>query len=317
MSSEQQSRQSSLNLWKQLRTNAIVAVLSLLAGFIVTLLATESVLDKYSKLIVALFIALTGLVFFFALTDLWEKIRDSRNEMDDKWRAIDKVPSLVTFVDRTEKITVTDEGDGIFESHHIVEYTSDHKETIDQLHFPILLDLPERVEPGVNIEVLSISVEGTELPTDAYSTKEIRRAYQADTGTRIVPQEYGIVKVPVTLNDQRSRANISVTIKLKSIFKARASRDYVIVDIPYVTKKLSVRICAENDKDAIRSPIGERIEAICEMMDLKDKTEETYQLSNVSHGPKDIQWTTENAKIGYRYLLWFRVVKETKKPLAP
>ena len=66
---------------------------------------------------------------------------------------------------------------------------------------------------------------------------------------------------------------------------------------------------------AVRLENGSKL--FVEMMDLKDKTEETYQLSNVSHGPKDIQWTTENAKIGYRYLLWFRVVKETKKPLAP
>ena len=92
MSSEQQSRQSSLNLWKKLRTNAIIGgTISIGGVYRLLSLLTRSVLDKYSKLIVALSIALTGLVFFFALTDLWEKIRDSRNEMDDKWRAIDKV----------------------------------------------------------------------------------------------------------------------------------------------------------------------------------------------------------------------------------
>jgi hypothetical protein len=309
MSNEQETRRSIFTS-KQVRTNIYVAVFSAIATLIVPIYLSDTLLLQYKGLIIGLVVAAIGATSVLITVEALRQTLEASNKDAENWSTLAKVPSLVTFVERTEKITVTDTGDGIFESLHRVEYNPDHNRTIDRLHFPVIIDLPEKMEPpGCNIQVESIIVDGEELPTDAYAAKEIRRAYESNPDGQKIPQEYGIVTVPVALNEQRRQAIVNLKIKYKSIFKNRSSKDYVIVDIPYVTKHLAVRICAENTQLEVRGPIGKQIiDATCEMMDLTDSTEENYQLSNISNGPKDIQWTTRSAKIGYRYKLWFRVV---------
>jgi hypothetical protein len=328
MSNERPARLSTLRLRqsvfksKQSVTNVIIGLFSIVFGFLISVFINEALLIKYNNLIIGLIVLVFCAIALLYFTDTLEQVRDTHKEVegdlnaiDDKWNALDKVPSLVTFLERTDTIKVTDAGDGIFESFYQVEYNSDDDAGIHHLHFPVILDLVGmEEESGGNVEVQSILVDGVRKSThDAYSAREIRKPHNPNRGT--LPQEYGIVNVPVELNSQHKRAAIILKVKYKSIFKSHRTGDYVIVDIPYVTKELNVSIHAENNNsEVVPSPGPHTIEAKCEMMELEDRIEEIHQLPNVSNKPKSIEWHTKNAKIGYRYRLHFQVVDAEDRP---
>jgi hypothetical protein len=295
---------------RQTVTNIVISIASLICGFLLNVFATEAVLIKYNNIIISFITVLVGITIFLILMDLVNQIKETQQKIDEDSDILDKVASLVTFIERKETVTVTPEGDGIFEDRHTVRYTAEDDTRIEQLHFPIIIDIPGLTDPpGSNVLVMAISVDGTQVPTDAYIPKEIRHPCRTYDGRPQTPQEYGIVKVPVSLSKQKRQSVIIIKIRYKSIFKEFASSDYVVVDIPYVTRNLSVRICAENSNCEVRAPAGaDLIEATCEMMDLNDRFEAIRQSPKVSNGPKYIEWNTQDAKIGYRYIMRFRVI---------
>jgi hypothetical protein len=294
--------------------NACIATFGLVAGVVGTISLTDEVLIKYHGLVYAFLIVLVALAALVAVGDAMLQARGVLAEMEKTGAHLrDKVPLLVTFERRVETVTVSNDGDGIFESEHRVRYNGNDEHDITRLHFPILIDLQggKDGEPGDNVLVESVQVDGLEEQvTGSYEPQERRQPMKATEGQEPVWQEYGVVRVPVELNRNKRIAEVHIRIKLKSIFKeSAAGGDYVIIDIPYVTESLSIAVKAEDPKQAVRRRIANdsTIEATCEMMDLRDGIEESRQSPSIRLKSHQLRWETGTAKIGYRYRLWFHV----------
>jgi hypothetical protein len=297
---------------KSLYAVAAAGLATALLGVIAPLIFDNTILVKLTYIVIILTILLLGIIvgatclgIFFQAQDMMKHVEDLR----------DRVSPLVTFAKRSEIITVTDDGDGIFDCTHVVEYNphDDDRDdwVIEQLHFPVLIDLPSgNAKAGANVEQLSITVDGNPIAQGAYVPQESRVPYSNGSNASLL-REYGIVQVPVRLSINNRTVRIHTKIKYKSIFKDRYTSDYVIVDIPHVTRKLSVTIRAANNSKRIVPAPGDALTATCQMMDLKDRVEEIKQSAFIeADHAKEIVWSTENAKIGYRYALRFKVADQ-------
>jgi hypothetical protein len=301
--------------------SASTALVGLICGYLISVFVDPKLLIAYNYSIVVGIASAIGAIVILWSTDIHLQARETRKAIDSNLKEIrgrlntlDTVPSLVSFLQRSDTIWVTDTYDGIFEWVFLVEYNSDADKGIHYLNFPVIADVAGKEgQAGDNVEVQSINVRGEPKSCyGVYTVKEIRTPHPF--GGADVSQQYGIVKVPVELNSQLKQAAITLKIKYKSIFKKIATGDYVIVDIPYVTNDLKVIIQAENSKRVVAESTGQEvIEAYCEMMAMRDYIEESHQLPRVSTRPKSIEWNTKNAKIGYRYRLHFRVVDDATK----
>jgi hypothetical protein len=228
-------------------------------------------------------------------------------------KAIEKVPSLVIFKKRSDAITVYPNGDALFEYSHTVAIESDQVKPI--LHFPVLVDLDQKAtEFGRRVQLEDIIVNNVRIPTHgAYTSKEVRHPNPC-LPNNPVPTEYGVVSVPVKLGQGYNECDLVMRFRLKGVFTNSSVRDYVIVDIPYMTEELEVRIMPQDANESVI--LLERmddarlfIDAYGEMMDMYDHRESLMQSESIRHKNEVIVWRTSMAKLGYRYKLWFRIAK--------
>lgn len=309
----------------------VAAIAAMALGLLVSAFPSgREMLDKYSILF-SVFIAVSfALLMLVGMFELFLEVREERRgkaailqRLENRDSLQKSVSTLVTFVERREKITVTDDGDGIFDCTYRVVYdpgddANSQSGFVENLHFPVVIDLPSEQETaGANVHVRSIQVDEDQIPVDGrYVPQELRRRITPDKDGPTSPaQEYGVVIVPVSMSASRSERRVRIVTEYKSIFKARFSQDYVIVDIPYLTRSLEVTICAGDPDSAIWPPARASVlEATCEMMDLSDVSEALEQSRNLSRENHGIKWTTTRSKIGYRYKIYFKVIPAGAKP---
>lgn len=302
----------------------VSGLLATVIGFLLSILGANSdVLVKYSdvfKMFVGSVLALFVLAMLYQLiSDLRDearKLRETAIRAENASRLSNNVSTLVTFVDRRENILVRNDGSGVFECTYVVAYSPQpgaaHNGVVKHLHFPVILDIPdEQSSSGRNVTLHSLKVDGQAVPVaDAYVPQELRRrlALRPD-GVAPLPQEYGFITAPVSLSASNRQHRIEILIEYKDIFNAHRTGDYIVVDIPYLTRDLLVRVRAEDKACAVRPQVkGPLLCAIGEMMDLQDDFEGESQASAIVQAGKTLEWRTSSAKIGYRYMIQFRIV---------
>ncbi len=318
-SSEQQQPPEGTLKSRQGLTSAAFSIGSLVLGVVSTIVAgSDKVLISYRGLISGFVLVLLGCIIAGILFQILLDIKHNLRQMSMVGQnVVNKVPFLVVFTYRHESISVSDDGDGVFECRHRVEYNGTLGNGIGTLNFPVIFDLKDpTAAPGSWIEVQSLTIDGKPNSTHGiYKAQEKRTVYSGEGGqTSGHTREYGIIQVPVNLNINNRYSEIHFRLLFKGVFDGSDHGDYVIVDIPYLTNSLVIRIHSSQSGSYIGRAVGKQnVEANCEMMELEDLVEGNFQSQNVRESQAYIEWRTDRAKIGYRYSLWFRSVKQPPK----
>lgn len=230
----------------------------------------------------------------------------------DQWRErriLEAVPRLVRFSDRIDSVTFNKDESVSYDLSLKIESNLD--QAVSFLQFPITVDTPpsgDLAEPG--IEIKRLTVDGIEKSTEGvYVKKQIRQYVDPADSKR--PMEYGVAEVPVSLGRGETSCHVQISMLLpRGAFSNCRKSEYVIVDIPYITDRLRIEIRGENGLriGAVPGRHGEEhVEATSEIMGTHDTDETMREKGNVTLLNDSMVWQTEFPKLGYRYLVWFRV----------
>lgn len=99
--------------------------------------------------------------------------------------------------------------------------------------------------------------------------------------------------------------DLEIHIKIKGLFKNFQSKEFIFVDIPYVTEKLEVEVKVPQGKNI--NIINPFFEASEECSQNNDSAEISRQMSKCDINSERIQWKTQFPKLGYHYKIQFRV----------
>lgn len=293
-------RQHAVRLVASHTLTFLLAVLASLLGLVTT---TPAV---YSGLLVVMFAACTltlgGMVLTIGVSEFYLALRAQRVATD----AGRSLSTLVRFVSRVDSVVIEDNERVKFS--WLMRIECDPEDSIQELYFPINIDLDEEGRDlGRRVQVDSIVVNGEPKPADkAYVPKQTRLF--CDPGESKYPMEYGIIRVPVGLGPSRRRVDVAVEMTLTACFPELETREFVLVDIPYVTRRLTVNVRAKAGMvQSVKGPLGHEVEAWSQIMEVFDGADSSRRAPEVESFGDRIAWRSEFPKLGYRYKIWFRV----------
>ena len=286
---------------------SIVSIVVTLLGIVLTQ-ASASRNGRYAVPALYVFIVagllLLGLLHLRAyIGDLFE-IRRGLRDYEIFRRS---VPTLVTFRNREDTLTVEPSGDGLLAwSFELVANSLEH---IVELTFPIYVEVPADDPPPQPITVEQIEVNGRRRSiTDVYKPIEKRHPLDRPTDERVVI-EYGLLRVPVELEAGRRFCRVRVTMRLAKAYLHQFRLDPLFIEIPYVTEKLCVRVRSRglSVRPRPEEAGGPTVMAMSSQMHTFDPTDSTKQSNLCKEHGGELLWETDSPKLGYQYKVFFRV----------
>jgi hypothetical protein len=228
--------------------------------------------------------------------------------MDDYEYLKKVVPTLITFRRRHDHLLVNTTGDGVLTWEF--ELTVEPSHQISELTFPVYVELASRGVRDRAIFVDSVKVDGQSRDrSGVYRLIEERIPQDRPPGEPETIQ-YAHLKVPVSLEPDQNSCTVEMTLRLLNSFPHAKTMASLFVDIPYVTEQLQVEIAAEHHP--VRLPPLERTEivgAMSSLMHMPDQRESTLQSLSCEERAGTIIWTTDSAKLGYHYKLYFQLAE--------
>ncbi len=223
-----------------------------------------------------------------------------------QWEGIKKsVPSVLVMERRRDRFLIQKDFSGILDLHF--EIKTNLEEPVRDIPFPIYAEKRRSKQSTSPVRLLSLSVDGREESTnDRYYPKEIRHPFAKKKGGTNV-MEYGLLMVPVRLQKGAGQCTIDISLKLEGSFPNISKKEFVIIEVPYITKKLEVVLEAE-DELAIKRISGsdQTIIATPSNTDFKDQRESFEQNVNWRNIGGRIEWVCKYPKIGYSYIIYFK-----------
>ncbi len=185
---------------------------------------------------------------------------------------------------------------------------SEPGDSIARVLFPITFERAQDPScPVVPISVTRLRVNGKEkVAKGAYKRRQTRFI----EGHNELVMEDGLVEIPVDLGFGTEECSVQIEMKVYCAFPKCREREYVVVDIPYLTEHLTVKILCESKlcaKGVARDHGEEVLEASNIFMETFDIHETKIQHINVTLLDDQVIWRTAYPKLGYRYKVWFRI----------
>ncbi len=292
---------------KQLRGALTASLLSILVTLLTVLVTARSGLDQrvLVQVLVLLGISatLTALGFVYAHAYL-QDLRSVKAELLAADLVERAIPRYVTFKKRLDVLTVQRNGDATLEWHFVLE--SRPEDSISELSFPCFAETAPGKPEWTAISVASIRVNGVDQTTvDTFTPVERRIQVVGARGPQLI--EYGLLRVPVQLEDGRRRSEVKVVLDLSDVFPASDRLETFYVDIPYITEELRV-VVRGKDVPALRSPHAPHaVTAESGLMTTNDPTEAIKQSPLCRQVGDELIWETTSPKMSYRYKVSFRL----------
>jgi len=225
------------------------------------------------------------------------------------------IPRYIRVTERRDKLVVDELGNATLEWLFVV--TGLDKSNTRSLELQIYSE-HKQVDsklPGdnfkSNIEIVEMKVAGQKIETasEAYTPLEIRYPIAGEHH----PMEFGILRVPTDLSNIEALAptEIRMTMRLKDTFFRAQKMDFFVVEIPQLTNKISVTLESKNQDYIVIVPPDawdEKIKAQMGHSGTLDTAETLSQSDKVFQSSDGkLIWESEYPKLGYRYLLSFRL----------
>jgi hypothetical protein len=286
---------------------SLVSVVATLLGVLVPIAAGKAYRD-YAVLISAIFLgvsvlALAGVYFRSYLDDVQAAVR-TLESMD---AAVRFLPTILAFESREDVFLISRTGDARITWDWEISCRPD--QAISELAFPIIYTNAPSGRPESSVVVELLEVNGTSLHVAADTleiterrtllTPEVRRQWG-----EVEYVEYGLLRVPVELREGATRTRIRVQMLLTGAFAQPVEQ--VVVDVPYPTKLLRVRVGHEG-KITRRAPsIGGNSVVARSSMQVLDLAESTHQSGKCRQNAAELIWETTDLKLSYSYALSVR-----------
>lgn len=284
------------NILKNLAVNIIVVVISLLATALSSKILDEKKVDFFCFLLICVLSEVVVVIYLFcAVTELKEQNKIKR----EQGYLQQVLPHLLFFSKRNDFFTVLPNGDGeLLWSFHIIK---EAEELLQFLYFPVSF---ERKKDDFNLERMYVKIIGSKLDGKNclanYNIKSVSHEME-------LPVELGYIEIPVLLDIGKKEFDLDIHIKIEGLFKNFETKEFVYVDVPYVTESLEVKISVSSGYNInICNPFFEACE---EGSQNSDSAEISRQMSKCDIISDRIQWRTLYPKLGYRYKIQFRVLK--------
>lgn len=289
---------------KNIRNSLVINILSVIVTIGVTVLSFTKLNQKVVSFIcVALLIFLLFIIIYIYISDAIKEYKDLVNSDELKQEQLEllkAMPHLLAFSKRNDNFNVLKNGDGILKWHfHIKKET---KEKLQYLYFPIVFELDDVNEKNSNVQIIESKING-EYCQSEYVFKSISLVDNGD------PLETGYILVPTLLDIGEREFDLYLNIKIKKLFKRYDVKEFIIVDIPYITKEMKVTINVDDGYNL--KPITNFLEVHESSANNFDAGEMHRQISNCKiNNSESLVWETEYPKLGYQYKISFQMEKK-------
>lgn len=275
---------------KNLAINLIVIIISLLATWL-----SYSTLDVElnKKLCFWLIIVLSEIVILIYMYCAIEELKEQNNVKKEQELLLQVLPHLLFFLERKDLFTIMLNGDGeLLWNFHIKKEV----EGPISLYFPVSFERQESDfdEKNEYVTIVNSLLNGKKWSAK-YTTKSIshKEKYPFETGY-----------IEVSLQSEKE-FNLELRIRIKGLFKNFQTKEFIFVDVPYVTEKLEVAIGASDDYGLdVVNPFFEASEGCSDNI---DSPETISQVKDCYVTPTKIFWNCQYPKLGYHYRIQFRM----------
>lgn len=289
--------------YKTLLNNLAINVIVVVCSFICTIFSYTKFDTKIVTNVcyVLMIFLLVFVVYLYIQNSIYEykEIKNKFIEENEKSEIIKAIPHLLIFSKREDHFIVQEDGDGILEwRFHIVKETEG---ALNYIYFPVMYECASTTN-AKNVDILDARVNG----------KSFQATYNPNAVSTSVaggfPIELGEVSVPILLDKGRQEFDLFIRIKIKGLFCNFRVKEFVVVDIPYITKHLSLSIEMPKDYEpSLPSNFFEAHET--SSVSTLDSEEVSNQMSKCKRATTSITWETDYPKLGYRYRLFFKAAK--------
>ncbi len=288
---------------KNIRNSLVINILSVIVTIGVTVLSFTKLNQKVVSIIcVTLLIFLLFIIIYIYISDAIKDYKDLVNSDELKQEQLEllkAMPHLLAFSKRNDNFNVLKNGDGILKWHfHIKKET---KEKLQYLYFPIVFELDDVNEKNSNVQIIESKINGEYCQAE-YVFKSISLVDNGD------PLETGYILVPTLLDIGKREFDLYLNIKIKKLFKRYDIKEFIIVDIPYITKEMKVTINVDDGYNL--KPITNFLEVHESSANNFDAGEMHRQTSNCKINSESLVWEAEYPKLGYQYKISFQMEKK-------
>jgi hypothetical protein len=303
--------------YRQVRLQIISAIAGVILAAVAALLGMsfDTLKPIMPALAAAALIACFSLIAFLAGWSLYVE----NSQLIRKHKSIESIPQFIRFIHRRDVVTIVDAETVVYNYSVTIETKRD--EACTSLLLPIEFDLgftkkdkDDRDFYRNAVEMVYLEVDGRRKPTDAtVRFRELRKvipdsAHDIPKGVTI----YGLLDIPVPLGIGYTRCKVQLEFIARKAFPKLFQREFIYIDIPYVTENMDIRI--EGAKDlrvrGVEGENGEIVEAKSHFLQRIDHAETLEEKKNLHEWQTGIVWRTQYPKIGYRYVVWFQAYKD-------
>ncbi|MDN3359247.1 hypothetical protein [Actinomadura sp. DC4] len=292
----------------ELSRSLVASLISVLVTLLSVLIAasTGAAHSKYVIILGYFFTAATlGFLVFVYLHAYLRDVREARDRLAAYVVAARVVPDIVMF--RSYEHIIAIESATETKVNWILDVVSTD-DSVSELSFPMYYTNAPSSGAQPTSRILAVEVNEVPIDPSTIMTLQERRSLlspEAKTqwgGVDFV--EYGLLRVPVDFQRGRDSCKIRITIGLTNVFSNPV--DQVYVDVPYSTDSLKVTVTSEGRRVHRVPTIGSNTviaTSAMEVIDLRDSTEQSRRFRQAGDV---VIWETDNAKIGYHYVLNIR-----------
>ncbi|HBV95881.1 MAG: hypothetical protein JL50_04490 [Peptococcaceae bacterium BICA1-7] len=265
------------------------------------------IMAKLCLYLIFVFSFLLILFYGYIIVLQLKKYMNERKQKDGELELFKAIPSFIHFRRRIDHFIVLKNGDGRLNWTFDIEKNTENP--ISYMNIPILC---EHLRGEMNPSVKSIIIEKLMVNNDVYDVTYLPQFIRYPFNENISscrPTEIGCIRTPVNLPKGKSKASIKFTLLLKNVFSEAEIKEFVVVDIPYITEKLTVVVTHESDSCKI-IPVynnGHLIDAYSDHNLNIDMDEVAEQNKNIKSSNGTIVWKTGLPKLGYSYQINFQV----------
>lgn len=241
-----------------------------------------------------------------------------RRDLAELERLRSALPTLVRFEKRTDILTVDARGNGVMTWSFRLRAPAEANLRVITL--PIVTEIPPpdpTCEGGgpsdgpAVVRVRSLWMNGRALPPHGSYTVVDWSASPLRPSAPDPRVEEGLLRIPVDLGVGSTTCELRAVLEFRSVFRGEPA--FFVVMIPYLTEELEVIVRSVTGhlvRAGSRATSGDEsapIRAYSTMLNLEDQRESFLQSDRLNGSASEIVWRTRDAKVGYRYLVNFRL----------
>jgi hypothetical protein len=288
------------------------ALLTALGSTLAFVLTEEAIRPELLVPILVVFLAfVSGLLILLGIAALvYDGFRDFNHKQTEYSLLKRAVPTLVTFERRTDRFCVRGNGDATLD--WTFELRCDPKDHIEQLTFPIYGEVGPGGNPPIKVTKLLINGKPRDFSRVYEPHQRRHKLPEVESDTSPVPDaevlEFGILRVPVKLDKSHDECKVEMSFEF-NLSVPEKDGDQFLVDIPYITRNLTVVIASEGQyavHRALRNDIR-TVDAKAGLMLREDPDESNYANEHAWEDKGTLRWEMDLPKLGYQYVVNYRL----------